>query len=291
MDKKNLLQPPPFADSRQYKSELFERIFSNPNAFRDLIEGLTGIQLSTQLIRVDKKGMFSEQHFHHDIAFIDNNNHLFVLTEHQSSYDKNMAFRCFLYFADFLKHTKKKLPKQHGVTHCPEPTFFMLCNGEAVPKESVIKHQTLYPHSTKSAGDMYDVLIFDIHFNKLPMQVKMEKHRPLTGYARFIDEAERLRKKKNNHYMQNALFNCQQEGFMLQSELVKEVHAVSTMEERYEQAAKEWVKKVVQQEVKAEVQKETLQIAKNFLASGTDIEIVSKATDIPAEKLRELIPQ
>ncbi len=70
---------------------------------------------------------------------------------------------------------------------------------------------------------------------------------------------------------------------MLQSELVKEVHAVSTMEERYEQAAKEWVKKVVQQE--------TLQIAKNFLASGTDIEIVSKATDIPAEKLRELIPQ
>ncbi len=216
---------------REFKSNFFEFFFSNPVTCKRALKDFGNIELSDRLTLIEKSGVLGEREFLHDVAFIDEHNHLFLLMEHQSSTDNNIAFRCFRYFYAVVEEKHITFPQDRGKTLIPEVHFFVFFNGDANIKQSVYKFQSHFQNTEKSVGNMFDVAAIDLNYDALPPNIRNQKNYDVAGYAYLIKLAETLRKAGQDNYVKKALHHCFMDNYLVD---YKQDEEVEYMAEKYD---------------------------------------------------------
>ena len=176
---------------RTVKDTLFKGFFAdNKKAFIDLYKVASGKELREEDISpYSLNSDIVNRSLYNDVSYITKDNRLIILVEHQSTANKNMAEREFLYYAalayQFLKENDLELSSLKKID-IPMPEFYVAYNGkEKYDTDSLNFENEFIKVSVK---------LLDANLRNLLGQVEVDKNNALLGYAYFIDELEKKRK-------------------------------------------------------------------------------------------------
>ena len=120
-----------------YKDSSFRLLFKHEKYAVDLYEFLTDNRLDPTTIRsVRLEDGLLKSPLYNDASFLTENDELLVLTEHQSTKNKSMAFRlleCYMLLVN--KYIKVEELDKYGtkLIHIPKAQFFVVYNGKCEP--------------------------------------------------------------------------------------------------------------------------------------------------------------
>ena len=184
------------------RDSTFTLLFKHEKYVADLYELCTGEKIDPSTIRsIRLEDGLVRSRVYNDVSFLTEDHELLVLIEHQTTPNKNMAFRMLEYDVllvnEFIKQQdwNKFGTKQ---IHLPKAKFWVVYNGKGEMKALPLL----------DLGDVQvKAKVFNIHFEKLPDQE--DRNNAVVAYARFIELAETM-------FVNEALDQLLEEGYLLE---------------------------------------------------------------------------
>jgi len=243
----------------------FTMLFNNEEHVVDLYEVLTGKRLDPHTIKsVRLEDNLVRSHLYNDVSFLTHDNQLFVLIEHQSTINPNMAFRILEYYVKLVgEHLKRTDTKIYGSkkVEIPKAQFFVVYNGKGRMSDLPIL----------DLGDVQvKAKVKNIHFDEL---ADKSPNNSVAGYARFLDLAKTMP-------LYDALELLVQEGYLIEFLNDKEMRNMFAEVYSYENELL----------YTGRIEKAT-EIAQNLLKMGLSAKQVAEGTDLSLEEILQLKEQ
>ena len=241
---------------------------------------------------------------HNDISFLIDDH--VVLWEQQSSYNKNMPLRGFLYFSQLYQEyltENKKDPCRNGEIKIPTPKFIVFYNGlKHLPDEFTMKLSDSFMQEDKT--EAYEWTAYIKNINKNPDQVLQKKCKPLYHYCKFVDmvrnnlkngmgDHEAINKAVDDAIKANLLdgfFRRQKAEVigMILTEFNQEIYEENVREDGYLEGYDDGRNTGIIEGIARGESKKAAEDAKNLLKENIPPEIISRCTGIPLAQVMEL---
>ena len=170
--------------NREYKSSLFCDIFSDEERLKDLYLGVSGERVPPgAAIKINTLKNVLFYGVANDISFSVGDQHC-VLTEHQSTINKNMPLRLWIYAAELYKRfiSDNNIYRERQI-FVPSPLFYGLYNGKAEqPEEWELKLSDAYMSHTVALE--LKVKMYNINYGQ--GRRILERSVTLRGYSVFV---------------------------------------------------------------------------------------------------------
>lgn len=202
--------------NREVKSSAFTTYFGEPENAAQLYSALAGQEVSPEDINFTTLEGVLFVARKNDLAFTVKNKVL-VISEHQSTINKNMPLRSIIYYGRTIEklipprnlYRDKRIP-------IPVPEFYVFYNGnDPMPAENIMKLSESYLEKTDMP--MLELIVKVININ-LPVNHKLlAKCRPLYEYSWFVQRIrDYLSKEKNlDKAISQTIKDCEREGIMV----------------------------------------------------------------------------
>ncbi len=181
---------PKALSNRELKSDVFTAVFSEPENAASLYTALSGEKTAPEDIEIATLEGVLFLARKNDLGFLVKDRVL-VISEHQSTVNRNMPLRSILYYG----RTMEKLLKNQDLYReklipIPTPEFYLFYNGaKPVPRETVLKLSDAY--IAKTEEPMLELKVKMININ-LPVGHKLlGECMPLYEYSWFIERVRR----------------------------------------------------------------------------------------------------
>ena len=201
--------------NREVKSSAFTAFFGEPENAAQLYSALAGEEVAPEDI---------EYHTLEDVLYVARKNdmafsvknRILVISEHQSTINKNMPLRSIIYYGRTMEklidpaalYRRKPIP-------IPTPEFYVFYNGnENYPIEDVMKLSDVYLEKTSSP--MLELSVRVININLPEGHALLEKCRPLYEYSWLIQKIKDYLAAgtKRDEAITLAIKDCLREGIM-----------------------------------------------------------------------------
>ena len=168
---------------RTYKDSLFRDIFNHANRLPDIYEALIGGKVTPEdiVLATINETLFTG--IHNDVSFIVRNQYV-LLTEHQSTINKNMPLRLLMYLAEiYRRYVDQDAIYKKNLIPLPAPKFYVFYNGEAeMPDRWELRLSDAFDGRK---GDM-DLIVEVLNINDAPHRPLLEKCHALKSYSVFV---------------------------------------------------------------------------------------------------------
>ena len=293
--------------NRTLHDTLFRFIFNDKESAIELYNALEGTNydMDTELEFTTLKNLFYVQR-RNDLGFqIDGR--FVVLTEHQSTINYNMPVR----FLDYVAQTYQNLllEKQDDLYHrkpvqLMTPEFFVIYTGKEDWKETELHlSDSFIADPPKNSMDLV-VKIIDVRYNKKEAAAILSRSEKLRGYSLLLKYVRDYREEgyELKEAIDLSVRRCITED-VLKDFLIKYGREVREM--LYEGITAEEFAEIRGREEREEGRaeglaegraeglaeghyEEKLSIARNLLAEGSSVELISKATGLTIEEIQNL---
>ncbi|MCL2087537.1 MAG: Rpn family recombination-promoting nuclease/putative transposase [Oscillospiraceae bacterium] len=279
--------------NRQYKSSLFDKLFSTKKSILTLYNALsqskyppdTPVEITT-LDDVLYRGRYNDLSFTIDGKLV-------VLIEQQSTINNNMPSRLVLYYAKILE---RYIKAQKGSIYAsrlikiPRPEFIVLYNGtDYYPDEGVLRLSDAFfelPKVHEINGGI-EITARVLNINKGRNKDIVQKSIELDGYVDIVSEINKNKDSGMNleEAIAKAVEDCASRNILTD---FLEKYGGEVMSLLY--AEWDWDEYVKVQRQEAALDS-IFEIAKKLLGMGDSVERVSVATGLPYEQVETLCTQ
>ena len=183
----NRIQPPRSYTNREYKDRLFKFIFKDKEKLLSLYNALNDTHYTNpEDIEITTLEDVIYCNMKNDVSFIIDDR--LSLFEHQSTLNRNMPLRGFLYFA---KHFEKYIEEHHlniyrsALVELPTPKFVVFYNGNDMKEDRILlRLSDSFSKTQEKACMELEALVLNINYGK--NKELMNCCRPLMEYSYFI---------------------------------------------------------------------------------------------------------
>ena len=279
---------------REYKDRLFKAIFGRDTEESkrwrlDLYNALNDTNYTDpNALKLNTIENVIYITMHNDVSFMIDDQ--MVLYEQQSSPNKNMPLRGFLYFSQlyqrYLKENKKD-PCRGGKIEIPTPKFIVLYNGSANTSDE-FEMKLSDSFKRQEVNGAYEWTAYVKNINENHNKGLQKKCKPLYDYSWFIERVrENIRNGlDNNSAIENAVDDAVKlnllDGFferqkaevigMILTEFDEELFKQNVREDGYEEGAHD----------------KAIESAKNFLKANIAPEIIAQCIGLPLEEVMQI---
>ena len=190
--------------NRNYKDTVFRRLFNTKEKLLELYNAIFGTDYKDwSAIKINTLDNILFMGMRNDISFVIYG--VLVLLEHQSTINKNLAARMFLYLSKLYEKIigeddPNALYKWNEV-ELPNPEFIVLYNGkEDFPKEEIINISAVFKN--KDRKNRLDMEVRVININK---GVNPELESKCKTLADYISLITKIREYEKNHPLEEAI--------------------------------------------------------------------------------------
>lgn len=201
--------------NREVKSSAFTAFFGEPKNAAKLYSALAGEEVTPEDIEYHTLEGVLYVARKNDMAF-SVKNRILVISEHQSTINKNMPLRSIIYYGRTMeKMIEPSALYRRKEIWIPTPEFYVFYNGnENYPIEDVMKLSEVYLE--KTAFPMLELIVQVININLPEGHALLEKCRPLYEYSWLI---QRIRDyieagMNRDEAITLAIKDCLREGIM-----------------------------------------------------------------------------
>jgi len=188
--------------NREYKSTVFTKLFSEPEALIELYNALSGSNYNTNTkieINTLEDVLFIDMR--NDVSFTIDGKYVLLL-EHQSTINANMPLRLLLYIARvFEKITDERAIYHEKLMEIPTPEFIVLYNGtKPFPAEKTLKLSDAYKGKDKPK-EMFgslELTVRVLNINPGYNDDLLQKSKTLYGYTAFMERIRNSQSKGLN---------------------------------------------------------------------------------------------
>ena len=169
--------------NRTYKDSLFRDIFNHANRLPDIYEALIGGKAAPEdiVLATINETLFTG--IHNDVSFIVRNQYV-LLTEHQSTINKNMPLRLLMYLAEtYRRYVDQDAIYKRNLIPLPAPKFYVFYNGEMEMTDRW--ELRLSDAFDGRKGDM-DLTVGVLNINDAPHRPLLDKCHALKSYSVFV---------------------------------------------------------------------------------------------------------
>ncbi|MCL2070109.1 MAG: Rpn family recombination-promoting nuclease/putative transposase [Treponema sp.] len=283
----------------KFKSSVFSLLFSDPDVLRELYCALKGLSLPDDVpvvINTLDDVLFMDQL--NDISF-EIGGRLVVLIEHQSTINPNMALRLLMYIGRiYEKIVEDKNIYSKKQIYIPQPEFFVLYNGiDPFPDEDTFKLSDLFMDIEplglpEKANPVLELEVKVLNINEGKNEAIVNKCRFLSQYSAFT---AKVREFKNGGYslqeaIKKAVVYCRDHDILKEflekqasevlSMLMTEWNMDDALAVRYEEGHEEGMEKGEK--------KGREDVARNAMAEGVPMELITKITGLDMETVKRL---
>ena len=283
--------------NREYKSSMFKDLFNNVTAALELYNALTnsrftvgdGLRFTTL-----ENALFMD--WLNDISFMIGNK-LVVLIEHQASINENMPLRALIYIARiYEKIIDKRAIYRSTLLTIPTPEFYVLYNGaKDYPDEVTLRLSDAFGRvDIPDVGlPALDLTVRVLNVNKGHNKEILEKCETLRDYATFIGQVRERQQSglELEAAITAAIDICVAKGILVEylENNGSEVRNMLFTEFNIEEAREVWFEEGMEKG-KAEGKEEGKEeVARSLFANGVPLDIITKSTGLPAERVRALV--
>ena len=191
----NRIQPPRSYTNREYKDRLFKFIFKDKEKLLSLYNALNDTHYTNpEDIEITTLEDVIYCNMKNDVSFIIDDR--LSLFEHQSTLNRNMPLRGFLYFA---KHFEKYIEEHHlniyrsALVELPTPKFVVFYNGNDMKEDRILlRLSDSFSKTPEKACMELEALVLNINYGK--NKELMEGCRPLMEYSYFVKKVKQYLK-------------------------------------------------------------------------------------------------
>ena len=192
----NRIQPPKSYTNREYKDRLFKFIFKDKEKLLSLYNALNDTHYTNpEDIEITTLEDVIYCNMKNDVSFIIDDR--LSLFEHQSTLNRNMPLRGFLYFA---KHFEKYIEEHHlniyrsALVELPTPKFVVFYNGNDMKEDRILlRLSDSFSKTPEKACMELEALVLNINYGK--NQELMEGCHPLMEYSYFVKKVKQYSEK------------------------------------------------------------------------------------------------
>ena len=294
---------------------MFSFLFSDPDTLRELYGAIEGVTLPPDIpviINTLSDVLFMERI--NDISF-EIGGKLVVLIEHQSTINPNMALRLLMYIARvYEKITGDKNLYSGKKLAIPRPEFIVLYNGAApFPDEQVMKLSDSFEDPAtlgipgREAPEL-ELVVKIYNINQGHNEQMARRCAKLNGYSAFIAKVREFERQTRDktEAMKAAVRYCREHDILkefLEANATEVMNMLLTewnmedalavryeegLEEGMEKGLEEGMEKGLEEGIEKGHEEGRIAIAKNALAKGLSIDIISAITGLRDEDLKRL---
>ena len=272
------------ATKRKHKDTVFTKLFGNPKNFIELYNAITGsnypLDTPIEIATLDTVLFMGRKN---DVAFVLDGK-IVILIEHQSTINKNMPLRLFLYVARIYEQIidSDEAIYHHKQLLIPRPEFIVLYNGQtSFPSEKTLKLSDSYIESNyPSLGGLLELEVRVVNINAGQNEDMVQRSKNLSGYVTFITLVRRYEKAgmKLEDAITKAVRECIQRNVL--SKFLKtngaEVLGMLTAEWNWDTAKKVWQKEAKEEDALA------------MIRERLPLDVITRCTGIPLSELKSL---
>ena len=299
--------------NRKYKDSVFVDLFAKDRDakknFLALYNALhrTNLKIEETTIEPVMLEQVLYMSFYNDISMMVNGR-LIILVEHQSTINENMPLR----FLEYVTHLYEKIMPSRNkfsrkIVNILLPEFYVLYNGkEDYPAESTLKlsdaffdedekQQEPQKENVKKQETSLELFVKVFNINKCKDIPLLKKCQPLEQYSEFV---ALVREANKNPTVENsfdfAIKECIKKGILSDYLSRKSTEVINMLFTEYDYdtdiaVQREESKREGEKNGKAEGKIEgKIEAARNFKASGVSSEIIAKCTGLPLKQVESL---
>ena len=268
----------------QYRNSVFCSYFQDTPRLMSLCNAVlnTNYTDTSQLEITTLEGTFFSN-IKNDISCRIGNNFL-VLVEHQSSINENMPFRCLSYVAEVLNNLikdKDDLYKK-ALIHFPTPRFIVLYDGD---DEEPLQREMHLSDAFDGDFSALELIVSSYNINYGKNQPLLDKCQELKEYSIFVSQVKEAL--SVGYSLDDAIVYAV--DYCLENNIMydylkthgKEVYSMTRLEWNEDTARRVWQEEALEKGKK----EKTIEMIRNFLAVGTPIEFIIKATGWSEEEI------
>lgn len=268
----------------QYRNSVFCSYFQDTPRLMSLCNAVlnTNYTDTSQLEITTLEGTFFSN-IKNDISCKIGNNFL-VLVEHQSSINENMPFRCLSYVAEVLNNLikdKDDLYKK-ALIHFPAPKFIVLYDGD---DEEPLQREMRLSDAFDGDFSALELIVSSYNINYGKKQPLLDKCRELKEYSIFVSQVKEALSVSYSldDAIAYAVDYCLKNNIMYDYLKThgKEVYSMTRLEWNEDTARRVWQEEALEKGKK----EKTIEMIRNFLAVGTPMEFIIKATGWSEEEI------
>jgi len=280
--------------NRKYKDTLFSKLFNDPSRLRELYNALADTEYGEDTpveINTLEDVLFND--LKNDISFTIGGKFV-VLVEHESSLNKNMPLRFFLYMARVYEKIIGDRAMYHHdkLLKIPTPEFIVLYNGlMSFPPEKTLRLSDAYLAEGKPPEKFggLELTVRVVNINPNGNAELLRKSETLNGYTAFV---ERVR--HNNRSLGMELRDAISEAVKWGVEegvlsAFLERHGSEVQNMLFTEFNIDIAKEVWQEEAREDARNErAVEIARVMLADKESIEKIIRYTSLTREEVERL---
>ena len=268
----------------QYRNSVFCSYFQDTLRLMSLCNAVlnTNYTDTSQLEITTLEGTFFSN-IKNDISCRIGNNFL-VLVEHQSSINENMPFRCLSYVAEVLNNLikdKDDLYKK-ALIHFPAPRFIVLYDGD---DEEPLQREMRLSDAFDGDFSALELIVSSYNINYGKNQPLLDKCQELKEYSIFVSQVKEALSVSYSldDAIAYAVDYCLKNNIMYDYLKAhgKEVYSMTRLEWNEDTARRVWQEEALEKGKK----EKTIEMIRNFLAVGTPMEFIIKATGWSEEEI------
>ena len=268
----------------QYRNSVFCSYFQDTPRLMSLCNAVlnTNYTDTSQLEITTLEGTFFSN-IKNDISCRIGNNFL-VLVEHQSSINENMPFRCLSYVAEVLNNLikdKDDLYKK-ALIHFPVPRFIVLYDGD---DEEPLQREMRLSDAFDGDFSALELIVSSYNINYGKNQPLLDKCQELKEYSIFVSQVKEALSVSYSldDAIAYAVDYCLKNNIMYDYLKAhgKEVYSMTRLEWNEDTARRVWQEEALEKGKK----EKTIEMIRNFLAVGTPMEFIIKATGWSEEEI------
>ena len=268
----------------QYRNSVFCSYFQDTPRLMSLCNAVlnTNYTDTSQLEITTLEGTFFSN-IKNDISCRIGNNFL-VLVEHQSSINENMPFRCLSYVAEVLNNLikdKDDLYKK-ALIHFPAPRFIVLYDGD---DEEPLQREMRLSDAFDGDFSALELIVSSYNINYGKNQPLLDKCQELKEYSIFVSQVKEALSVSYSldDAIAYAVDYCLKNNIMYDYLKAhgKEVYSMTRLEWNEDTARRVWQEEALEKGKK----EKTIEMIRNFLAVGTPMEFIIKATGWSEEEI------
>jgi len=172
-------------ENKKFKDSIFRYLFKEKKNFIILYKWLTGVELADEDVEFfDTSSILYSKELRNDISYLIKQNILFILIEHQSTINQNMAIRLWLYYSELIKIYIKMKELNVFSTEpikIPAPFFCVVYNGNEPQDDYILEIKKNFIYDTEDLN--VKVRVININYDKI--KTKDEKNN-FVGYSFFV---------------------------------------------------------------------------------------------------------
>ena len=289
------------ATGHNFKSFFFADLFNNEKRAIELFNLFESENLpeNTKVVLCNEE-LSQLLALRNDLAFVIEDKFI-IVSEHQSTLNKNMPLRILQYFTNILY----TIALGEGSVYDPEliklptPKFYVAYNGQGDPGKTVLRLSDAYIDKSKGFSLEVEAQIFDIRYERFSgsEQDKIfapEKHSSVLGYSFLVHEIHRNLSNGINRdqAIKLAVGQCLQEHILteyLEKTGLEVVLKMLNYEYNHADELNFREQKGIEKGIEKGAEKKSKEVARKMLNKGMDVHLISQLielSEVEIEKLR-----